>query len=94
MSLENESTGSLFSLKWSKHRSPIVEEAQLQELSYPLNRVIISDISENVLFYIAGFIVRKLKIQIECSICSEALLLNSSPSATSECRETPSHELC
>ena len=26
MSFENESTGSLFSLKWSKHRSPIVEK--------------------------------------------------------------------
>jgi len=65
MSLENESTGSLFSLKWSKHRSTIVEEAgdsdrddaQIQELSDALNRVIISDILENVLFYIAGFIV-------------------------------------
>ena len=40
MSFENESTGSLFSLKWSKHRSPIVEvagdsdndDAHLQEL--------------------------------------------------------------
>ena len=101
MSLENESTGSLFSLKWSKHRSTIVEEAgdsdnddaQLQELSDALNRVIVSEISDNVLFYIAGFIVRKLKRQIDCFICSEALLLNSSPSATSECTETPSHEL-
>ena len=46
-----------------------------------------------MLFYIAGFIVRKLKRHIDCSICSEALLLNSSPSATSECREAPSHEL-
>ena len=67
-------------------------DAQLQELSDALDRAIISDISENVLFYIAGFIVRKLKRQIDCSICSEALLLNSSPSATSECRETSSHE--
>ena len=65
MSLENEGTGSLFSFKWSKHRSTIVEEAsdsdsddaQLQELSDALNRVIISDMLENVLFYIAGFIV-------------------------------------
>jgi len=47
MSFENESTGSLFSLKWSKHRSTILEEAgdsgsddaQLQELSDALNRV-------------------------------------------------------
>ena len=101
MSFENESTGSLFSLKWSKHRSSILEEAgdsdsndaQFQELSDALNRVIISDISENVLFYIAWFVVRKLKRQIDCSICSEALLLNSSPSATSECREISSHEV-
>ena len=58
MSFENESTASLFSLKWSKHRSPIVEEAgdsdnddaHLQELSDALNRVIISDILESVLF--------------------------------------------
>ena len=42
-----------------------------------------------MLFYIAGFIVRKLKRQIDWS---EALLVNSSPSATSECRETPSHQ--
>ena len=77
MSFQNESTGSLFSLKWSKHRSPIAEEAsdsgsndaQLQELSDALNRVIMSDISENMLFFIAGFIVRKLKRQIDCSIC-------------------------
>ena len=46
-----------------------------------------------MLFYIVGFIVRKLKRQIDSSICSEALLLNYNPSATSECRETPSHEL-
>ena len=101
MSFENESTGSLFSLKWSKHRYPIVEEAgdsdsndaQLQEFSDALNTVIILDISENVLLYIAGFIVQKLKRQVDCSICSEALLLNSSPSASSEFRKTPSHEL-
>ena len=45
MSFENESTGSMFSLKWSKHRSPIVEEvndsdsddSHLQELSDALN---------------------------------------------------------
>ena len=100
MSFENESTGSLFSLKWNKHRSPIVEEArdcesddaQLQQLSDALNRVIISDISENVLFYTAGCIVRKLKRQSDCFICSKALLLNYSPSATFECIETPSHE--
>ena len=44
------------------------DDAHLQELSDALNRVTISDISENVLFYIAGFIVRKLKRQIDCSI--------------------------
>ena len=76
MSFENESTASLFSLKWSKHRSPIVEEAgdsynddaHLQELSDALNRVIISDILESVLFYSAGFIVRKLKRKIDCML--------------------------
>jgi len=65
MSFENKSTECLFSLKWCEYRSTIVEEAgdsdsddaQLQELSDSLNRVIISDILENVLFYIAGFIV-------------------------------------
>ena len=49
MSLENESTGSLFGLKWSKHRSTIVEEAgdsdsddaRLQGLSDALKRVIL-----------------------------------------------------
>ena len=69
------------------------DDAHFQELSDALNRVIISDILENMLFHIPGFIVRKLKREIDCSICSEALLLNSSPSATSECGETPSHEL-
>ena len=61
MSFENESTGPFFSIIWRQHRSPIAEEAgdsdsngaQLQQLSDTLNRVIISDISENVLFYIA-----------------------------------------
>ena len=77
MTFENESTGSLFSLKWSKHRSPIVEEAgdsdsndaQLQELSDALNRVIISDISENVLFYITGFIEDKLTVLFVLKDC-------------------------
>ena len=49
LSFENDSTGSLYSLKWSKHISPIMEEAgdsdnddaHLQELSDALNRVII-----------------------------------------------------
>ena len=46
MTFENESTGSMFSFKWSKHRSPIVEEvghidskdAHLQEFSDALKQ--------------------------------------------------------
>ena len=84
LSFENDCTAAIFSLKWSKRKSPIVEQSgvvenyveELHSLSQAIDNVSISELSENVLYYIAGFIVRKLKTQIDCSTCYEALHAN------------------
>ena len=62
---ETESVGSLFSLKWTKRRTPVSEMNQ-QELTSTDDEDIqylmvdISEISENILYYISGFLARGL----------------------------------
>ena len=84
MSFNEYCTGSLFSLKWTKHRSPIQEDPQDDEvsdeeakaLSENLDKIALSDFTENIIYYIAGFIVRNVMKNLDCSQCSEALTLD------------------
>eukprot|EP00795_Rhopilema_esculentum_P011471 gene11471-21685_t len=85
MSFDENCTGSLFSLKWTKHRSPICEypsnddemtDEDANALSESLDRISLSNFSENIIYYIAGFIVRRIIKKLDCSQCSEALILN------------------
>jgi len=84
MSFNEYCTSSLFSLKWKKHRSPIQEYPQNDEvsdeeakaLSESLDKIALSDFTENIIYYIAGFVVRNVMKNIDCSPCSEALILD------------------
>ena len=84
MSFNEYCTGSLFSLKWTKHRSPIQEDPQDDEvsdeeakaLSENLDKIALSDFTENIIYYIAGFIVRNVMKNLDCPQCSEALTLD------------------
>ncbi len=86
MSFEQDCTGSIFSLKWTKHRSPVSEinddvsepshDDSVRELSRALDEIKISDISEDILYYIAGLVVRKIIKNIDCYVCSEALIID------------------
>ena len=71
MSFTEYCTGSLFSLKWTKHSSPIQEHPQdvneyivtdeeAKALSENLDKIALSDFTENMIYYIAGFIVRNV----------------------------------
>ena len=67
-----------------KHRSPIQEYPQNDEvsdeeakaLSESLDKIALSDFTENIIYYIAGFIVRNVMKNIDFSPCSEALILD------------------
>ncbi len=85
MSFDEQCTGSLFSLKWTKHWSPINEQTDHKDcrkmndevvaaLSENLDRILLSGFIENILYYIAGYIVRHLIKKIDCSECAEELV--------------------
>ena len=84
MAFNEHCTSSLFSLKWTKHRSPTNEHPQSDEMSAEeakalpesLDKIALSEFCENIIYYIAGFIVRKVIKNIDCSQCSEALILH------------------
>ena len=78
---ESQSIGSLFSLKWTKRRTPICELSE-DEVSHAnedadVQHIFdnnVSKVTENVLYYISGFLVRGIVKDIDCQECSEALL--------------------
>lgn len=81
---ESQSVGSLFSLKWSKRRSPLSELNGCEmnhttgdpDFSNVLDGV--TKITENILYYISGFILRGIVTSLDCEECSEALLTPTS----------------
>ena len=84
MSFNEYCTGSLFSLKLTKHRSPIQDHPQDNEigdeeakaLPENLDQIPLSDFTENILYYIAGFLVHNVMKTLDCCQCSEALALD------------------
>ena len=84
---ESQSIGSLFSLKWTKRRSPMAtlltqvevvnNEPPTEETDFEYLLDGVTNITENILYYIAGFIIRSVLKNIECNDCSEALLTST-----------------
>ena len=78
---EEEPQNSLFSLKWTKRRTPLVtdrDESSL-EADIPTNLIgnqIMTPYKEAILGYIGGYIVRSMLKDISCIDCADALLLN------------------
>ena len=78
---ESQSVGSLFSLKWSKRRTSLCEltqdEATHTNEDDDVQHIFhnnVSNITENVWYYISGFLVRGIVKHIDCQECSEGLL--------------------
>lgn len=71
----------LFSLKWSRHRTPVQDisaiELQhqpfLQYLLSQLNEVNTNPFQQVVLYHISGSVVRDVMHDIECTLCAQAL---------------------
>ena len=81
MSFNEYCTGSLFSLKLTKHRFPTQEHPKDDEVtkrSRPSLKILIKlpCQTENIIYYIAGFIVRNVMKNFDFSQCSEALTLD------------------
>eukprot|EP00795_Rhopilema_esculentum_P017191 gene17191-8732_t len=85
LSFEAESNGSIFSLRASKRRTPVAEllkpisedetiESE-EELHHLFGSINVTSLQENILYYISGFIIRKIIHKIDCQQCSESLVI-------------------
>lgn len=76
--LDCESTTSVFGFQWSKRKSSTVEAdvaIDVENLLPMINsHVITSPITDNVLYYISGYIVRSMSGSVKCNECAEALV--------------------
>lgn len=81
-------TGSIFSFKSAKRKSPLLELTHEQDLDASLQdeeelskiRVLfdscnISPIQENILYYISGYVVRNIAKQVTCPQCLQLLYM-------------------
>ena len=80
--LDCESTSGVFKLEW--RRSPIEtsHSNEENELVFPLSNEldnISKPVQDNILYYIAGYIVRSLMGSVSCESCSEALIQAKRP---------------
>lgn len=78
--LDCESTSSVFGFKWSKRRSAVHDmddESVASEILPDLNIpgcFSSGELSDNILHYISGYVVRSMSSQTKCEICASALL--------------------
>eukprot|EP00794_Sanderia_malayensis_P004076 gene4076-4630_t len=92
-----ESAGSIFSLKWTRRRTPLIEcndfsDADMKYVEYlteSLENVSLCAYKEVILGYIAGYIVRKLSNKIHCAICNSAMFSNQTVDALADHGYTP-----
>lgn len=73
-SLDCESTTGVFQLKWSKRRSAPVDGDEFEEQDLPQLSTEATPIEDNILYYIAGYVVRSLVGRSKCEDCSGALV--------------------
>ena len=81
MTFEPQSIGSVFSLKWNKRSSPIVNDDPEEDTEIPIiqfESVLFSFHKESILGYISGFIVRRMIKKISCVPCSAAIQFDPS----------------
>ena len=85
LSFEAESNGSIFYLRASKRRTPVAEllkpisedetiESE-EELHHLFGSINVTSLQENILYYISGFIIRKIIHKIDCQQCSESSVI-------------------
>ena len=53
-----------------------VSDEEAKALSENFDKIALSDFTENIICYIAGFIVRNVIKNLDCSQCSDALTLD------------------
>lgn len=81
LTFEQESAGSIFSLKWTRRRTPMTnynalsdaDTKYIADLTRSLQMVSLSAYKEVILGYIAGYIVRRLSEKINCNVCNLAM---------------------
>ena len=98
MQYEQVAQTPIFTLKWSKRSSPLVDhwlgEQKNQMLQF--STVVSSSFSpvkENVLYYISGFLCRKIRSSITCPSCASALI-TASPLALNDHNCTAKEDNC
>ena len=78
LSFDPDTSPPIFSLKYTKNRSPLTQEDDGASMDLDLslldNRVIMSEPLLSTLAYIGGYIVRSLSKVIDCQTCCNALL--------------------
>ena len=92
IAFEPQSHGSIFSLQASKRRTPMSEMSTVvasneedDDLQQIFDKIQVDTITNNILYYISGFIIRKLIKSIDCTQCSEALVLSTAISDHQYC---------
>lgn len=78
-SLDCEATCGVFKLQWSRRKTPLpaqpLDDMDTSIISRLQN---LNPISENILFYISGYIVRSLQGTVDCAACGDALIAHQS----------------
>lgn len=77
-SVETDGTSGLFSLIWSKRSAPMpvdadslsVPDDKLQSQPFPANNIV----KDNIIAYVAGYVVRSLRGSVKCGHCSVQLI--------------------
>ena len=84
LTFQDQAAGSIFALKWTKRRAPLVEKEEVPEedskyieyLTSTLETYELTAHKQAIIGYIAGYIVRKLSKTIQCPPCNAALYFN------------------
>ena len=92
-SLDCDSTTGVFTLEWSKRVSAFeqIDMLDVDDLSHKLRSIMSSsELKSNILYYIAGYIVRSLRGKLKCENCAQQLvkpvgIFNSDHSYYSTC---------
>lgn len=79
-SLDCESTTGVFQLKWSKRYAPLESNDHMVSDSEVIGSLPdLDSLTQNILFYISGFIVHTMQGRITCASCLDSLIARISP---------------
>jgi len=84
LTFQDQAAGSIFALKWTKRRAPLVEKEEVPEedskyiehLSSSLETYESTAHKQAIIGYVSGYIARKLSKTIQCPPCNAALYFN------------------